>query len=453
MASIFAPLQRYFAQPRPIPRLPAAEVERLYPRYRWSALESTFIGYATYYLVRNNVSTVAKDIEGSLNYTHEMVGNILAITAISYGLSKFLIGSLSDHSDARKFIATGLVLTALCNFAFGAATNYHVHLFLWGLNGLVQGMGWPPCGRVMGHWFSEKERGLTFSIWNTSHNVGGGVSGVLAAWAVHRFGGWQYAFYVPGVIALVGAVYLFLRIRDTPQSVGLPPIEEYCNDYPKAGETVEDLERELTFKELFIDKVLLNPYVWLLSIANFFAYITRYSMIDWGPTYLREVKGASLMDGGFAIMAIEFGGIPSTIFFGWVSDRVGGRRGMVAALCMLPIISAFGVMVLLPAGAYWLSMVMLIAIGFFVYPVINLITIAALDTVSKKAIGTAAGFIGMWGYIGRMVQAKAFGRIVDDYSQTIGPEAAWDIVLWTIVGCAVMAAFLLALTWNSRPRA
>ena len=97
-------------------------------------------------------------------------------------------------------------------------------------------MGWPPCGRVMGHWFSESERGLTFSIWNTSHNVGGGIAGVLAAWAVNKFGGWQYAFYVPGRRSpSVGAVYLFLRLRDTPQSVGLPPIEQYRNDYPAGG--------------------------------------------------------------------------------------------------------------------------------------------------------------------------------------------------------------------------
>ena len=114
------------------------------------------------------------------------------ITALSYGLSKFLMGSVSDRSDPRRFMAVGLVLTACCNFAFGASTSYNVHFWLWGLNGFFQGMGWPPCGRVMGHWFSESERGLTFSIWNTSHNVGGGIAGILAAWSVQTFGGWQY---------------------------------------------------------------------------------------------------------------------------------------------------------------------------------------------------------------------------------------------------------------------
>ena len=245
-----------------------------------------------------------------------MLGDILAITAISYGLSKFIMGSVSDRSDPRKFMAIGLLFTAICNFAFGMADNYYAHLALWSINGFAQGMGWPPCGRSMGHWFSESERGLTFSIWNTSHNVGGGIAGLLAAWAVTRYGGWQYAFIIPGVLAAFGSLYLFWRLRDTPQSVGLPPVEEYRNDYG-SEETPDDTpERDLTAKELFFDKVLTNKYVWLLAVANFFAYITRYSMLDWGPTYLREVKGATLDDGGFAIFAIEFGGIPSTIFLG-----------------------------------------------------------------------------------------------------------------------------------------
>jgi OPA family glycerol-3-phosphate transporter-like MFS transporter len=326
-------------------------------------------------------------------------------------------------------------------------------LGLWALNGFVQGMGWPPCGRVMGHWFSESERGLTFSIWNTSHNLGGGIAGWLAAWAVDTYGGWQYAFYVPGAVAALGAGYLLWRLRDTPQSVGLPPVEEYRNDYPAAADGLVDAERDLTFRELFVDKVLLNPYVWLLAAANFFAYITRYSMMDWGPTYLREVKGGTLQDGARALMAIEFGGIPSTILLGWVSDRVGGRRSMVAAVCMIPIIAAFAAIVATPPGYLWLDFIMLMTVGFFIYPVINLIVIAALDIASKKAIGTAAGFIGLFGYVGRTVQAKGFGWAVDEYSATHGSAAAWNIVLYTILLCATIAAILLALMWKTKPHA
>lgn len=455
------PLKNPFRPAPAIERLPDQEAARLYPQYRWSVMESTFIGYGVFYLVRNNLSVVAKDMGHVLHYDHAMIGNILAISAISYGLGKFVMGTLSDRSNPRVFMAFGLFLTALCNLMFGSVASYGLHLLLWSMNGFIQGMGWPPCGRSMGHWFTKKERGLMFSIWNTSHNVGGGIAGMLAAWAVTTYGGWQYAFIVPGILSMVGAVYLFWRLRDTPQSVGLPPIEQYDAlkkrvaagqkaDQGEAGESEEapHIEQELSFREILLDYVLTNKYVWLLAFANFFAYIARYSMLDWGPTYLREVKQATLASGGIAILVLEFGGIPSTILLGWLSDKMGGRRGMIASLCMIPIIGAFAVMVFTPPGFLWLDMAMLATIGFFIYPVINLIVILALDLTSKKAIGAAAGFIGLFGYIGRTVQAKGFGSLLKHQQATVGVEVAWLSVIYLILGSAVLAMLLLGITWN-----
>lgn len=446
-------LRSLFAPAPHIPRVPDDEVRRLYPWYRWRIMESTFLGYASFYLVRNNLAVVAKDIEGALAYDKAMVGSILAVTAISYGVGKFVMGALSDRSNARVFMACGLLMTALCNFAFGAVASFHVHLALWTLNGLFQGMGWPPCGRCMGHWFSERERGLTFSIWNTAHNVGGGVAGLIAAWAVGRYGGWQYAFYFPGALALVGSAYLFWRLRDTPQSVGLPPIEEYRADYPEGLKAGTTHERELTTSELLFGYVLTNKYIWLLAFANFFAYIARYSMLDWGPTYLREVKNATLEDGGLATLAIEFGGIPSTILLGWASDRVRGRRGMVAVLCLAPVMLAFTTIMLTPPGYKWLDMAMLALVGFLIYPVINFIVIMALDLTSKKAIGTAAGFIGLFGYLGRMAESQGFGSLLKYCEPIYGHEAAWKLVLVLVVACSGMATLLMAFTWRLKPRA
>jgi len=126
---------------------------------------------------------------------------------------------------------------------------------------------------------------------------------------------------------------------------------------------------------------------------------------------------------------------------------------MIAALCMVPILAAFVGIMFSPKGFLWLDLSLLAVIGFFIYPVINLIVIAALDVVSKKAIGTAAGFIGLFGYIGRTVQAKGFGWTVDHYGKIYGEEAAWDIVFYLILGSALIAGFLLSLTWNMKPKA
>ena len=446
-------LRSWFAAAPHIPRLPADEAARLYPGYRLRVLEATFLGYAMFYLVRNNLSVVAKDLEGALGYDKTRIGTLLAVTALSYALGKFLMGAVSDRSDPRKFMSLGLFLTALCNFAFGWMPDYHIHIALWTLNGFFQSMGWPPCGRSMGHWFSEKERGLTFSIWNTSHNVGGGVAGYLVGAVVHHFGGWQYAFYVPGLIALAGSVYLYLRLVDTPQSVGLPPVEEYRNDFTEEEKQEGLHERDLSFRELFVEHVLCNRWVWLLAFANFFAYIVRYSMLDWGPTYVREMKGADVQGGGFAVLVSEFGGIPSTILFGWFSDKLGGRRGMVAALSLVPILACVAALPFVPPGHFWVDMSLLALIGLFIYPVINLIVIQALDITSKKAIGTAAGFIGLFGYVGRMASAQTFGWMLDHFTPIHGAAGAWRIVMGSIFGCTVLAIVFMLPMWRMRPKA
>jgi len=75
---LFSRIKKFFAAAPHAERLPDDEVQRLYPRYRWRIMEATFLGYAMFYLVRNNLSVVAKDIEGALHHgarVEELVAN------------------------------------------------------------------------------------------------------------------------------------------------------------------------------------------------------------------------------------------------------------------------------------------------------------------------------------------------------------------------------------------
>lgn len=437
------PLKKLFAPAPAIERLSEDQIQKKYPKFRWQILEATFIGYATFYLVRNNFPVVSKELGLALGYDKAMIGNLLAVTAISYGLGKFLMGMLSDRSNPRIFMATGLMLTAIINILFGQTEDYTTHLILWGLNGLVQGMGWPPCGRSLGHWFSVSERGSVFAVWNVAHNVGGAAIAVIAAYSASIFG-LMYAFYVPAAIALAGSLYLFWRLRDTPQSVGLPPVEEYKNDYPDTLGDSHDREKELKTTDLLFNYVLFNKYIWLFCAANFFVYIVRYSLLDWGPTYLKEAKGADITEGGWSGFIFEASGIISTILLGWLSDKAGGRRAMVSLLCMVPILGAFVVILQTPAGHLWLDLTMFGVIGFFIYPPVMFLGVMGLDFTSKKAVGAAAGFIGLFGYIGRTVQGKYLGVLSEQYG--------WTGSIGLIIISIVATIIILSFAWNLKPQ-
>lgn len=433
-----------FLRPAPhIARVSAEQAQRIYPKLRWRVLESTFIGYATFYLVRNNLPVVSKEMGQALVYSKDQIGDMLAVMVAVYGLGRFVMGSLSDRSNPRYFMALGLFATAACNFAFAAASSYPAHLALWGLNGLAQSMGWAPCGRSLSHWYSVRERGTIFGFWNLAQNVGGGLIGVIAAYSAEWLG-WRSAFYVPGILATICAIYLMLRLRDTPQSEGLPPIEEHLNDYPSGARNAGAHEKELGTRELLVDYILKNRYLWLIAGANFFVYIARYAMLDWGPTFLKEVKHASIGEGGIGTFTLEFSAMASTVLAGWLSDKIGGRRGMICVVCMIPAFLAFVGILYSPDNRLWLDLALFGVIGFFVYPAQMLLGICALDVTSKKAIGTANGLLSILGSLGRVAESKGIGALAQHYG--------WNAALYGILISVLVGIGLMSFLWNLTPK-
>ncbi len=217
--------------------LPAEQVDAAYRRRRREVFLGIFVGYAAYYLVRNNLALAIPDIlKEHPEYSKAALGTALTGLSIAYGLSKFLMGSISDKSNPKYFLPLGLLLSsaimAACGLVKAVYTSLFVLVAVQTLNGWVQGMGWPPCGKTMVHWFSTKERGLTVSTWNTAHNIGGALVANLALVGVTLFHDWGAKFYFNALIAAAVAVGVYFLLQDTPQSCGLPPVEQYKNDYP-----------------------------------------------------------------------------------------------------------------------------------------------------------------------------------------------------------------------------
>jgi len=309
------------------------------------------------------------------------------------------------------------------------------------LNGWFQGMGWPACGRTMVHWYSINERGTKMSIWNVAHNVGGGLIGPLAILGLAIFNDWHSALYFPAMVALGVAVLVYFLMVDTPQSCGLPPIEKWRNDYPEEYNE-NTFEKELSGKDIFFKYVFSNRFLWYIAFANAFVYLIRYGVLDWAPTYLKEVRGFDLSESGWAYFLYEYAGIPGTLLAGWISDKVfGGRRAPASILYMIFVTMAI--------VFYWKSEslliinISLIALGFLIYGPVMLIGVHALDLVPKKAAGTAAGLTGLFGYLGGALFANiAMGYIVQHFG--------WDAGFKLLIGTSIISIFLLTLTWRNK---
>lgn len=424
-------------------QLPYNRIDPEYKRLRWRVFLGIFIGYAGYYLVRKNFSLAMPDLLEQ-GYSKADLGWALSGVSIAYGLSKFLMGNVSDRSNARNFLTIGLILSALTMVLMGtvpfATSSIAVMFALLFINGWFQGMGWPACGRVMVHWFSVKERGTRMSIWNVAHNVGGGLIGPIAIFGMELFADWHSKFYFPGLIAIGVAIISYLLIRDTPQSCGLPPIEEYKKDYPK--DYSDKSEKELSAKEIFFRYVFNNKMLWFIAVANAFVYLVRYGILDWSPTYLEEAKGFSVKETGWAYFLYEYAGIPGTLLCGWISDRVfRGRRAPATIIYMALVLVAVIVYWQNPPGNIMVDNLALVAIGFLIYGPVMLIGVQALDLAPKKAAGTAAGLTGLFGYMGGALFANiAMGYVVDHWG--------WDGGFIVMILACLLAILFTAFTWN-----
>ena len=423
--------------------VPAAAVDAEYRKHRRRVFAGIFAGYAAYYLVRNNLALAIPDIlRDHPEYSKTQLGLALTGLSVAYGLSKFLMGSVSDRSNPKYFLSLGLLLScaimAVSGLYKGLYASLGVVIALQTLNGWVQGMGWPPCGKTMVHWFSTKERGLVVSVWNISHNVGGALVANFALLGVTLFNDWGAKFYFNALIASIVAVAVFFLMQDTPQSCGLPPIEEYKNDY--RPDYSADHERTFTFREIFFEHVLNNRYLWAIAIANAFVYFVRYGVVNWIPTYLETAKGYSFRESSIAWSLYEYAAIPGTIACGWISDRVfGSRRAPATILFMALTLVAVVVYWLNLHGPLWIDYAALIAIGFLIYGPIMIIGLHALDLVPKKAAGTAAGFTGFFGYVfGSAIAGTGVGWIADHWG--------WNGVFITMVVCCVLTIAFSAMT-------
>ena len=256
----------FFNPPAPKPRLSQDKIPAKYAQMRLRVFLGAFLGYAAYYLVRKNLSLAAPGMIESGLLDKASVGLAGSAISIAYAFSKFIMGSLSDRSDARKFLVVGLILSSLLMICTGlipySHTNPGINVgIIFGLMllvGWLSGMGWPPCGRIMAHWFSQNERSFKMSVWNTSHTIGSGSLGLLvtagiAIFAMLGWGDtWRAAFIFPSCVALLLAVFCWWALRDTPQACGLPPIDEYRNDY-SAVKAAKGEEQKIPFKKLFVD--------------------------------------------------------------------------------------------------------------------------------------------------------------------------------------------------------
>lgn len=428
-----------YSAPNPPEIKDRERVRSEYKYWRIRILYSMFIGYAFYYFTRKSFTFAMPGLIQDLGFDKGQLGILGSVLSISYGVSKFASGILGDRINPRYMMAIGLMMTGILNIGFGLSSSLYFFALFWGLNGWFQGFGWPPCARFLTQWYSHSERGSWWSTWNVSHNVGGFLIPWVAGFALQFFG-WRFAMYIPGVLCIMAGFFLINRLRDTPQSLGLPPIEKYRNDY------VDEIEAEsgsasLSTRQVLVNFVLKNPYIWLLALAYFFVYAVRTGINDWTALYLVENKGYSSIGANGCVSLFEVGGFFGSLVAGWSSDRIfKARRGPVNVLFALVTLVSIGLFWVIPVGQSVFDSIILFLIGFSIFGPQMMIGLAAAELSHKKAAASSTGFVGFFAYIGAAFAGYPLGLVSQSYG--------WEGFYLVLVACCVFSILLLIPLWS-----
>jgi OPA family glycerol-3-phosphate transporter-like MFS transporter/OPA family sugar phosphate sensor protein UhpC-like MFS transporter len=359
------------------------------------------------------------------------LGAFLTAGGLLYGLSKFVNGIVGDRVNARWFMATGLAFCGVINILFGLSASVLAFGVLWATNGWFQGIGFPPCARLMTHWFPPHRLATMMGTWNISHSLGAGVIVVLCGYLVLY--DWRLCFFVPGGIALAGAIGLAVFLRDTPESLGMPPIEGTAHSADSAESRFDSLRR----------LVFANPYIWLLSFANFFVYSVRYGILHWGPTFLKQARGIDLTSATWLVAAYEIFGLLGMLVGGWLTDRVfAGRAARASFFYMIMCTCSLLLFWLLPNQWWVTSAALLCMAGFFIYGPQSLIGTAAANLATKRAAASAVGLTGLFGYLSTAVSGVGIGALVEHHG--------WDAGFMVFFAGGVAGTLLFACCWKAK---
>ncbi len=441
------------------------EIRRRYVKLQWKTLIILMIGYICYYFLRKNFSAAIPAMEATLGLSKVQLGTFLTLNGIVYGLSRMVNGILSDRYSKRILMSLGLLLSCIINLAIcfsprmngllnlldgeGKATLGLVYLIgsLWILNGYVHGMAYPPIAAMMAHWFQPSELATKQSIWNASHSIGAGLVIALCGWMLSRFGysAWNLCFIVPAVIAFFGAVLMFFSLKDTPEECGLPSVEALeVNPGVSEGESIKLSPERL--RKFISRMVFRNPYIWSISIADFCVYVIRFTILEWGTSFLTQYKGLEIALAASIVAASELiGGVLGTLAAGWATDKLFKSHTLrSSALFTLGATLCFTAFWLIPSDAHWVwSAVAIVAASFFIYGPQALLGVSCSQYATRRASGSANGFCGIFCYGATVISGIGFGFLAGH------PGFGWNAVFIVAIVFGFLGSIILGGCWNS----
>ena len=415
-------LYSYFRISKPSAgKVPEGDVDGVYKSLRNRTFWGVTIAYSLYYVCRMSINVVKQPLIDDGILSAGELGLVGSALLFVYAIGKFMNGFIADYCNVRRFMATGLFISAVINLLMGAlgfvkgmlptAVIFICFAVLWGINGWMQSMGSAPGVISLSRWFPQAKRGSYYSLFSSSPYIGEFISYNILAVVVGWLG-WQSGFIMAALAGLIGAAIILLFVSDTPESKGLPSIQQI------SGEALTK-EDKMPTRELQ-KMVLKHPGIWVIALSSAFIYITKYAIAGWGVLFLQKARGFELAQASQVIAFSAVFGILGTVLAGWLSDKVfKGDRIKPAVLS--GIISTSSLILFLFVGGGFVLNIFYVSLFSLAVGVLYCIVagLMAVDIVPRKATGAALGVVGISSYVAAGLQDITSGYLIQGFTKVV----------------------------------
>ncbi len=333
----------------------ATRNQRLSSKQAWYAVGVLMIAYTFSFIDRSILSLMVAPVRRDLNITDTQFGLLHGLAfAIFYTALGIPIARLADRYSRRWLIAIGVFVWSLATALCGLAKNFG-QLFAARIGvGIGEASLSPAAYSMIADMFPKEMLGRALSVYNVGVFLGGGLALIIGGIVVAAVGeatlyslpllgelrGWQLTFIVVGLPGILVAL-LTLTLREPPRPAAKKP--EESASIP--------LRRVLGF-------LAQNRRTFAMHFLGFSALALLYNAVfAWSPALLSRRFGVSGGDTGLYLGSIVLLFATTGILAGgWYTDwqaRRGKtdapiRTGLVAALALIPLITAAPLMPSLP---------------------------------------------------------------------------------------------------------
>jgi ACS family hexuronate transporter-like MFS transporter len=379
---------------------------------RWWILLLLFLCMAINTLDRQVLSVVAPVMRDRFGFSNTQYAFIIFCFLLGMTIGQVPVGMMMDRKGARFGFSLIIGWWSTANLLHGFAASLPIFSGLRFLLGVGECGTYSGAVKVLGQWFSRKERALAAGIFNSGSLLGSIIAPPLIVFLTVRFG-WRAAFFLPSLLGLFWLIPWSLIYWEPWRH---PRLSEVARQQVMRANQARD-ECAVSPR---VFPLLRVPAVWGVIMMRALAGPVTHFYWYWLPEYLKRERNMSLaMIGLFAWLPFFSGGVGNIgggWFSGWLLRRgwtLDGARKTAFVLAVALCLTATLVPAV-PSAAWAIFVICLASLGINAFAA-NLIGILT-DLFPERILAKVGGLTGVGDGIMSMMTMLLTGIIVDRVS-------------------------------------